>query len=213
MARYFRNLKVLEILSLLNSPIPGWFAADYIICCLSNLTARKAMSSICWRWRRMNFIWFPGKTFSAGFQGSGVRHPFIEVSMVNHRYWNVSVSWLRKGGVWKGTGRGTTCKEMNHKTKIDKAIRQWERMEGMKENHRTILVAATNFVYFLWRPCDLGCAGFDMWVFVRGVMYALYVVKYPCRRDQRKIKKTICIVFLEWSDYANRTSYTLILLY
>lgn len=71
-------------------------------------------------------------------------------------------------------------------------------MEGMKENHRTtphfwiyfILVAATNFVYFLWRPCDLGCAGFDMWVFVRGVMYALYVVKYPwdsChRRDQRK---------------------------
>ena len=189
MARYFRNLKVLETLSLLNSP-------TRLMCCrLYNfsafLFARKAMSSICWRWRRMNFIWFPGKTFSAGFQGSGV---------------GLSLQWGQHGepsileclGLLTPKGGECECPALAREGRAKKwiirqsykTVRKNGRNEREPQNHPSFLnLFHTCFVYFLWRPCDLGCAGFDMWAFVRGVMYALYVVKYPwdsChRRDQR----------------------------
>lgn len=131
---YFRNLKVLEILSLLNSP-------TRLMCCrlynfFAFLFARKAMSSICWRWRRMNFIWFPGKTFSAGFQGSD-RGPAL--LSLRSAWWTIDIGMSQSPDSERGecevsgTGRGRTCKEMNHKTKLKDSEKEWKEWKRTTE--------------------------------------------------------------------------------
>ena len=107
----------------------------------------------------VNFCWG-----DPGFQGSGVgRFWRIEVSMVNHRYWNVSVAFLQKGGGVDPLtlGGAWLVTFLNHKTKLldnEKEWKEWKRTtEALHPSFFSIhfiLVVAANFVYFLWRSCD-----------------------------------------------------------